>query len=51
MIFSGGIRKGVFFEFEGDVNFKMGEVGGLKNEFLRWGDKGDWSYNGRVMDF
>jgi hypothetical protein len=26
-------------------------VGGPKNEPLRWGEKGDWSYNGRVTDF
>lgn len=49
--FSGGIRKGAPPEFEGDVNPKTGEVGGPKNEPLRWGDKGDWSYNGRVTDF
>ncbi|KAK4456930.1 hypothetical protein QBC42DRAFT_280240 [Cladorrhinum samala] len=49
--FSGGIRKGAPPEFEGEVNPKTGEVGGPKNEPLRWGDKGDWSYNGRVTDF
>jgi hypothetical protein len=26
-------------------------VGGPKNEPLRWGEQGDWSYNGRVTDF
>ena len=48
------IRRGAKPEFEGDVNPKTGEVGGPKNEPLRWGstgDKGDWSYNGRVTDF
>ncbi|EFY92157.1 hypothetical protein J3458_004310 [Metarhizium acridum] len=38
-------------EFEGDKNPKTGEVGGPKNEPLRWGGDGDWSYNGRVTDF
>jgi len=45
------IRRGARPEFEGDVNPKTGEVGGPKNEPLRWGEKGDWSYNGRVTDF
>ncbi|KAK5661353.1 hypothetical protein OQA88_11249 [Cercophora sp. LCS_1] len=49
--FSGGIRKGAPPEFEGDKNPKTGEVGGPKNEPLRWGSGGDWSYNGRVTDF
>ncbi|KAK3952991.1 hypothetical protein QBC32DRAFT_340003 [Pseudoneurospora amorphoporcata] len=49
--FSGGIRKGAPPEFEGDVNPKTGEVGGPKNEPLRWGASGDWSFNGRVTDF
>lgn len=49
--FSGGIRKGAPPEFEGDKNPKTGEVGGPKNEPLRWGSSGDWSYNGRVTDF
>ena len=49
--FSGGIRQGAPPEFEGDKNPKTGEVGGPKNEPLRWGSKGDWSYNGRVTDF
>ncbi|KAK1827032.1 hypothetical protein QBC39DRAFT_184932 [Podospora conica] len=48
---SGGIRKGAPPEFEGEVNPKTGEVGGPKNEPLRWGGDGDWSYNGRVTDF
>ncbi|KAL6244809.1 hypothetical protein RBB50_008337 [Rhinocladiella similis] len=38
-------------EFEGDVNPKTGEVGGPKNEPLRWGASGEWSYNGRTTDF
>ncbi|KAI1923977.1 hypothetical protein LOZ58_002387 [Ophidiomyces ophidiicola] len=45
------IRQGVKPEFEGDVNPKTGEVGGPKNEPLRWGAEGDWSYSGRVTDF
>lgn len=48
------IRRGAKPEFEGDVNPKTGEVGGPKNEPLRWGStekSGDWSYNGRVTDF
>ncbi|KAK4183366.1 putative mitochondrial protein, conserved [Podospora australis] len=49
--FSGGIRKGAPPEFEGEQNPKTGEVGGPKNEPLRWGGEGDWSYNGRVTDF
>ncbi|KAK3320404.1 hypothetical protein B0T19DRAFT_240168 [Cercophora scortea] len=48
---SGGIRKGAPPEFEGETNPKTGEVGGPKNEPLRWGSAGDWSYNGRVTDF
>lgn len=48
---SGGVRRGAAPEFEGDVNPKTGEVGGPKNEPLRWGGEGDWSYNGRVTDF
>ncbi|KAF2766565.1 DUF1674-domain-containing protein [Teratosphaeria nubilosa] len=43
------VRKGAAPEFEGDTNPKTGEVGGPKNDPLRW--KGDWSYNGRVTDF
>ncbi|OAX83688.1 hypothetical protein ACJ72_01953 [Emergomyces africanus] len=38
-------------EFEGEKNPKTGEVGGPKNEPLRWGAQGDWSFNGRVTDF
>ncbi|KAL6852601.1 hypothetical protein ACO1O0_007148 [Amphichorda felina] len=48
---SQGLFRGAKPEFEGDVNPKTGEVGGPKNEPLRWGGKGDWSYNGRVTDF
>ncbi|KAK5175223.1 uncharacterized protein LTR77_000360 [Saxophila tyrrhenica] len=43
------VRRGAKPEFEGDTNPKTGEVGGPKNDPLRW--KGDWSYNGRVTDF
>lgn len=46
-----GLFRGAKPEFEGDTNPKTGEVGGPKNEPLRWGGKGDWSYNGRVTDF
>ncbi|KAF2236536.1 DUF1674 domain protein [Viridothelium virens] len=45
------VRRGAAPEFQGDVNPKTGEVGGPKNEPLRWGNGGDWSYNGRVTDF
>jgi len=45
------LRKGAPPEFEGDINPKTGEVGGPKNEPLRWGAAGDYSYNGRVTDF
>ncbi|KAF2273307.1 DUF1674-domain-containing protein [Westerdykella ornata] len=45
------LRRGAPPEFEGDVNPKTGEIGGPKNEPLRWGAQGDWSYNGRVTDF
>lgn len=45
------VRRGAKPEFEGDTNPKTGEVGGPKNEPLRWGSGGDWSYNGRVTDF
>ncbi|KAL5336967.1 hypothetical protein BJX70DRAFT_400145 [Aspergillus crustosus] len=38
-------------EFDGEKNPKTGEVGGPKNEPLRWGAGGDWSYGGRVTDF
>jgi len=48
------VRRGAKPEFEGERNPKTGEVGGPKNEPLRWGstgERGDWSYNGRVTDF
>ncbi|KAL1591100.1 hypothetical protein WHR41_00187 [Cladosporium halotolerans] len=45
------VRRGAAPEFEGDVNPKTGEVGGPKNNPLRWGETSDWSYNGRVTDF
>ena len=45
------VRRGARAEFEGDVNPKTGEVNGPKNEPLRWGASGDYSYNGRVTDF
>lgn len=45
------MRRGAPPEFEGDVNPKTGEVGGPKNEPLRWGSSSDWSFNGRVTDF
>ena len=43
------VRRGAQPEFEGETNPSTGEVGGPKNDPLRW--KGDWSYNGRVSDF
>lgn len=46
-----GLFRGAPPEFEGDKNPKTGEIGGPKNEPLRWGGDGDWSYNGRVTDF
>lgn len=45
------VRRGAQPEFEGDVNPKTGEVGGPRNEPLRWGAAGEWSYNGRTTDF
>ena len=45
------VRRGVQPEFEGERNPKTGEIGGPKNEPLRWGGGVDWSYNGRVTDF
>lgn len=45
------VRRGTQPEFEGERNPKTGEVGGPKNEPLRWGGNVDWSYNGRVTDF
>ncbi|KAF1999174.1 DUF1674-domain-containing protein, partial [Amniculicola lignicola CBS 123094] len=49
--FHPNMRRGAPPEFEGEVNPKTGEVGGPKNEPLRWGAQADWSYNGRVTDF
>lgn len=48
---SGALFKGAKPEFEGDTNPRTGEVGGPKNEPLRWGGESDWSYNGKVTDF
>jgi hypothetical protein len=45
------IRRGAPPEFKGETNPKTGEVNGPKNEPLRWGASGDYSYNGRVTDF
>ncbi|KAL8810176.1 MAG: hypothetical protein Q9200_002783 [Gallowayella weberi] len=45
------VRRGARPDFEGERNPKTGEVGGPKNEPLRWGGGVDWSYNGRVTDF
>ncbi|KAI9769603.1 MAG: putative mitochondrial protein, conserved [Candelina submexicana] len=45
------IRRGARPEFEGETNPSTGEIGGPKNEPLRWGGDVDWSYNGRVTDF
>lgn len=45
------VRYGVQPEFEGEKNPQTGEIGGPKNEPLRWGAEGDWSYGGRVTDF
>ncbi|KAL8670182.1 MAG: hypothetical protein Q9168_005260 [Polycauliona sp. 1 TL-2023] len=45
------VRRGAKPDFEGETNPKTGEVGGPKNEPLRWGGGVDWSYNGRVTDF
>ena len=45
------VRRGARPEFEGEKNPKTGEIGGPKNEPLRWGGGVDWSYNGRVTDF
>jgi hypothetical protein len=45
------IRRGAPPEFQGDINPETGEVGGPKNNPLRWGHASDWSYNGRVTDF
>ncbi|KAK3196522.1 hypothetical protein K4F52_000404 [Lecanicillium sp. MT-2017a] len=48
---SGALFRGAKPEFDGDTNPRTGEVGGPKNEPLRWGSAGDWSYNGKVTDF
>ncbi|KAL8893809.1 MAG: hypothetical protein Q9192_004901 [Flavoplaca navasiana] len=45
------VRRGAKPDFEGETNPQTGEVGGPKNEPLRWGGGVDWSYNGRVTDF
>ena len=45
------VRRGARPEFEGERNPRTGEVGGPKNDPLRWGGEVDWSYNGRVTDF
>jgi Protein of unknown function (DUF1674) len=45
------VLRGAQPEFEGERNPKTGEVGGPKNEPLRWGAAGEWSYNGRTTDF
>ena len=45
------VRRGAKPEFEGDINPKTGEVGGPKNEPLRWGAASEWTYNGRATDF
>ena len=45
------VRLGAQPEFEGERNPKTGEVGGPKNEPLRWGAAGEWTYNGRTTDF
>jgi len=46
-----GLFRGAKPEFRGDVNPKTGEVGGPKNDPLRWGSSGEWTYNGRATDF
>ena len=45
------VRRGARPEFKGERNPRTGEIGGPKNEPLRWGGGVDWSYNGRVTDF
>ncbi|RKF60742.1 Succinate dehydrogenase assembly factor 4, mitochondrial [Erysiphe neolycopersici] len=48
------IRRVAKPEFEGERNPITGEIGGPKTEPIRWGsdgERGDWSYNGRVTDF
>jgi len=45
-------RKPVKPGFDGEVNPETGEKGGPKREPIgRWGNQGDWSFNGRVSDF
>jgi hypothetical protein len=38
-------------DFEGEKNPRTGEIGGPKNEPLRWGANSEWTYNGRATDF
>ncbi len=45
------VRRGARPEFDGDKNPKTGEIGGPKNEPLRWGAASEWTYNGRATDF
>lgn len=45
------VRRGARPEFEGEINPQTGEVGGPKNEPLRWGAASEWTYNGRATDF
>ena len=45
------VKRGASPEFEGERNPKTGEVGGPKNDPLRWGASGEWTYNGRATDF
>lgn len=45
------VVKGAQPEFEGERNPRTGEIGGPKNEPLRWGPEGEWTYNGRTTDF
>lgn len=46
------IRRGAAPEFQGDTNPETGEIGGPKNNPIRWKQmEGDWSFNGRVSDF
>ncbi|KAL5628561.1 hypothetical protein BROUX41_003309 [Berkeleyomyces rouxiae] len=47
----GALFRGAKPEFNGDTNPATGEVGGPKNEPLRWGGQSDWSFNGRATDF
>lgn len=43
------LRRGAKPEFEGERNPVTGEVGGPKNDPLKW--EREWSYNGRATDF